>query len=94
MVSKLCSQGSDWLRVGRYFPGFEYRKGQVLFFSSPEPTQFPIQMVLRYFPRVKRSGREANHSPSSSAKVCSSCTPTRRGEGQFNLSRVTQGIFR
>jgi hypothetical protein len=45
-------------------------------FSSPkrsrlalEPTQPPIQWVPFYIPRVKRPGREVNHSPPSSAEV-------------------------
>ena len=34
MVSKWRSQGSDWLRVGRYVLGFEYREGQETFLFS------------------------------------------------------------
>jgi hypothetical protein len=45
-----------------------------LFFSSSipvlEPTQPPIQWVLEALPPgVKQSGREADHSPPSSAEV-------------------------
>jgi hypothetical protein len=61
---------------------FNLRLGIFLFatVSRPAlgPTQPPIQWVPRaLFLRVKRPGREADHSPSSNAEVKN--TPSRRG---------------
>jgi hypothetical protein len=65
---------SEGLRVGR--PGFHSRQEQEIFLFSTVsrlalgPTQPPIQWVLGAFsPGAKRPGREANHSPLSSAEV-------------------------
>jgi hypothetical protein len=63
-----------WLRAGR--SGFDSRQGLGIFLfttaSRPAmgPTQPPIQWVTGVFsPGIKRPGREADHSPPSSAEV-------------------------
>jgi hypothetical protein len=53
---------------------FDSRQGRQIFLfsiaSTPEPTQPPIQGEPGTLsPRLKRPGREGNHSPSSSAEV-------------------------
>jgi hypothetical protein len=70
------SRYSDWLRTGKprgrgSSPG---RVKNILFSTSSKPalwsTQPPIQWVLRALsPRVKRPGREADHSPRVNAEV-------------------------
>jgi hypothetical protein len=58
---------SDWLRAGR--PGFDSRQGQDFYFysghtgSGAHPASYPMGAV------VKRPGREADHSPPTSAEV-------------------------
>jgi hypothetical protein len=54
--------------------GFDYRRGLGIFLittavsrTALEPTQIPIQWAI--FLRAKRTGREADHSPPSSAEV-------------------------
>jgi hypothetical protein len=67
----------DWLRAGRLdYRGFESRQGLGIFLfttaSRPalEPTQPPIQLIQGALSLVvKRPGREAHHSPPSSAEV-------------------------
>jgi hypothetical protein len=68
------SRCTEWLRAGR--PGFDSRPGQEIFLfstgSRPDlgPAQPPIQWVtVALSPEVKRSGREADHSPPPSAEV-------------------------
>jgi hypothetical protein len=44
-------------------PGFESRQGQEIFLLSETslgPTQIPSKWIGRFFPRVKRPGREFN----------------------------------
>jgi hypothetical protein len=75
----LVSLYSDELRVGR--PGFDYRQRQdlVLYNVKPPlvPTQPPIQRVpCAISSEIKRPGREADHSPPSSAEVkCGGTVP-------------------
>jgi hypothetical protein len=68
------SRYSDGLHFGR--PGFDSRQGQEIVLLSLAsgttlgPTQPPIQWVPgAVSPWVKRSGHEANNSPSSSGEV-------------------------
>ena len=64
--------------------GFEYQYGQEIFLfyrtskSTVGTNQPPIQLVPGFFPRVKRPGREFNHSPPSSDDVKNKwrCTST------------------
>jgi hypothetical protein len=62
------------LRDGR--PGFDSRYGQGVFLfttaskTTLEPTQPPIQWLPGALsPRIKRPGREVNHTPPPSAEV-------------------------
>jgi hypothetical protein len=67
---------SDWLRAGR-LRGRSLSPDRVknfLFYTSSRPalgsTQPPVQWVLGALSsRVKRQGREADHSPPASAEV-------------------------
>jgi len=72
------------------------------FRTSLGPTQFPIQWVQGVLsPRVKRPGREADHSPPSSAEVSNEWSYTSdpsihlhgvvlsKAQGQFCRSRVS-----
>jgi hypothetical protein len=68
------SRYSDGLQAA--LPGFDYRQEQGIFLYSTAsrlamgPTQPPIQWVPGAFsPGIKRSGREADHSPPSRTKV-------------------------
>jgi hypothetical protein len=70
------SRYSDWLRAGPLRGlSSSLRKGKnFLFFTSSRPAlgsiQSPTQWVPRTLsPRVKRPGREADHSPPTSAEV-------------------------
>jgi hypothetical protein len=65
-----------WYLKLSYVLGFGPRQGLGIFLSATAsrpalgPIQPPIQLVPGIVsPRAKRSGREANHSPSSSAEV-------------------------
>jgi hypothetical protein len=69
----LSSRYSDELRAGR--PGFDSRQGQdfsrlhnVQTGSGAHPATYPMGTGA-IFPGVKRQGREADHSPTSSAEV-------------------------
>jgi hypothetical protein len=61
---------------------FKYHKSNYFVFTTASrtalgPTQHPIQWVQRsLFPGVKRPGREADHSPPSSAEVGNVCDYT------------------
>jgi hypothetical protein len=61
------------LRTG--CPGFDFQKGRGLFLFATAsrtdlgPIQPPIMGTAAISPRVKRPGREADHSPPSSAEV-------------------------
>jgi hypothetical protein len=69
----MAGRYSDALRAGQ--PGFESRQGKDFLFSITStpavgPTQPPIQWVPGVLSLgVKRSGREADHSPPASAEV-------------------------
>jgi hypothetical protein len=68
---------SDWLRAAwsGFGGGVHSLRGRGILFSTASrtalrPTQSPIQWVLvSFFPREKRPGREADQSPPSSAEV-------------------------
>jgi hypothetical protein len=72
-LNDLRSRHSDRLRAGR--PGFDSRNDEIFLFSTPSrpalgPTQPPIQWVSGAISsEVKQPGREADHSPQSSAEV-------------------------
>jgi hypothetical protein len=61
------------LQAGR--PGFNFRKGQRFFSSLPHPDllwgppSLPSNGYRGFFPLGKAAGREADHSPPSSAEV-------------------------
>jgi hypothetical protein len=62
------SQYSVWLQTGR--PGFDPDWGKGFFLQLLCPTQSPVQWVPGFSPGGKvRPGRDADHSPSSSAEV-------------------------
>jgi hypothetical protein len=70
------------LRAGR--PEFYFWHGEGHFLSATafRPALVSTQPPIQWVPRVKRSGREAYHSPSSSAEVknawsCTSTAPVR-----------------
>jgi len=57
-------------------PGFAFRWGYKIFFSSPKrqerlwgPPKLPIQWVPGFLPGVKQPGGEVEHSPTSSAEA-------------------------
>jgi hypothetical protein len=65
-----CSRYSDWLRAGRprgqsSSPG---RAKNFLFSKSSRPAPGSTQPI-QWVPGVKRPGREADHSPPTSAEV-------------------------
>jgi hypothetical protein len=65
------SRYSDWLRTGRprsrsSSPG---RVKNFVFSTSSRPALGPTQLPIQWVPGVKRTGREADHSPPTSAKV-------------------------
>jgi hypothetical protein len=71
--SGYLSRCSDALRAGR--PGFNYRQGKIfLFYTASSPALGPTQPHIQsergaISPGAKRPGREADHSPPSSAEV-------------------------
>jgi hypothetical protein len=65
------SRYSDWLRAGRPGGG-RSSPGRVKIFTSPYRPDRPTSYKMGTggpFPGVKRQGREADHSPTSSAEV-------------------------
>jgi hypothetical protein len=70
LLSVWCSDG---LRTGR--PGFDSRQCKIFLFSTAfrptlGPTQPPIQRLPGAFSLgIKRQGREADHSPPTSAEI-------------------------
>jgi hypothetical protein len=69
--SIIRSRYSDWLRAGRW-RGRSSSPGRVenfLFSTSSRPALGPTQTPIQWVPGAKRHGRDANHSPPTSAEV-------------------------
>ena len=83
--------GNTGLGCELYDPGFQFRQGQEVFLFSKAsrpamgPTQTPVQWIPGVFPRVKRPGRQVDHSSSAEVMNEWSCTssPSLRGQEQL-----------
>jgi hypothetical protein len=88
--------------MGWKIGGFESRQGLgiFLFITASRPTLGPTQRPIQWVPGVislgvKRPGREADHSPPSSAEVKNSCNYTSTSQHAFMAwcSVKAQGQF-